>query len=241
MTTSFVYNWPGLDQPEVFLPFAERWAKSYLEFGQGFPHKLYVCSCGTSKIPDCLKRLKPEVIRYDGEGFDIGSAQFAAKHIKEDFMLTGTARHYFWKSNPIKRMAEVFEKYPDSLLAPMMSYELCPLGPFDNWPNASIRAAFYGLSPARFLRYPFPIVNRERGFIFESGELSIGRWFDACGLRTIMVTWDGAWDNKRAWGQVPNRFRHGDQSACLVYDKHTKLWEQQPPQVKALWAKRAWG
>src|SRR6185369_15762560 len=103
-------------------PFAERWSKSYLEFGQGFPHKLYVCSCGTSKIPDCLKRLNPEVIRYDGEGWDCGASQYSAQFVKEDFMLTGTARHYFWRANPIQRMAEIFAKYPDSLLAPMMSY-----------------------------------------------------------------------------------------------------------------------
>lgn len=240
MTTAMVYNWAG-DQPETFLPFAQRWSDSYLKFGQGFPHKLYVCACGNGKLPDCLKRLDPEVIRYSGDGWDIGGSQYSAKYVKEDFMLTGTGRHYFWKSNPIERMAEVFEKYPDSLMTPMTSYELCPLGPFDNFPNVSIRAAFYGMAPQRFLRYPFKIINRERGFLFESGELSISRWFDACGLRTINVTWDAAYDDKRAWSRIPNRFRNGDQSACLVRDKHVDAYDAADKATKELWSKRAWG
>jgi len=239
MTTAMVYNWPE-DQWETFLPFAERWSNSYLQFCQGFPHKLYVCVCGTGSLPECLKRLNPRVIRYLGSGFDIGMSQHAAKHISEDLMITGTSRHYFYRANPIARMAEVFEKYPDSLLCTMTSYEACPIGPF-SFPNAHIRTAYWGISPARFRRYPYDISNRERGFLFESGEWAVNRWFDACGLRTIQVTWDSAHDDKRAWARIPNRFRNGDQSSSLVYDKHSEAYSKMNPAQKREVEKRTWG
>jgi len=241
MKVAILYLWPQ-DNAAEFEPYANQWAQSFKANDSGFAYDLHVCACGPRanySRPHWLP-YRTSVHHYEGGGYDIGAQQFSAKKIDADLLVTGTARHYYWKPGWLARIVEAFQQYGDGLYAAGTSLEKCPLGCKD-FPNPHIRTANYAMTPERFRRYPFLIDNREKGYLFESGEWNIARWFWDSGLPVVQVCWDGFYPNRDSWRNVRNSFRKGDQSNLLVRDKHTDNFDAQDPRTKLEWRKRAWG
>jgi hypothetical protein len=47
----------------------------------------------------------------------------------------------------------------------------------------------------------------------------------------VLVTWDGFY-LRDEWRKAPNIFRRGDQSNCLMFDRHHEIYEASTPQQK---------
>lgn len=84
--------------------------------------------------------------------------------------------------------------------------------------------------------YPHLIDSRLKGPMFEIGANNehgnLMEWMERRGRPPRLVFFDGVRE-KPDWFSVPKRFRNGDQSNMLVWDKHTDLYRAATPEEKA--------
>lgn len=207
---------------------AKRFVASYKEFPAEHEHDLVVVFCNGSASPEMIEiydGLTPRNVFYDGSGRDVGAQQATALESKCDFSVAVNSRVYFHKAGWLKRMMEAREQNGPGVYAAMASFEGCPLGQV--WPNPHLRTAFYGMDTELWHQFPHAINSRADSFRFESGEWNIANWCEANGYRAMLVSWGGCWD-RHDWRQVPNGFRSGDQSNCLVWDRHVDIFASNP-------------
>lgn len=196
-----------------FDPFAERFVKTYQEFPAGVEHQLRVVVCNgepRDNLKELFDPLKAEYHGYYQNGRDIGAQQFVACGLNSDWVVCTSSRTYFHRAGWLKKMVEAREQYGDGLYGAMASFEGRP----------HIRTCFYACSPEEFGRYPFVIETAESSYRFESGFGSFTDWFAFRNKPGVMVTWNGCY-LKNEWRSAENIFRKGDQSNCLVFDRHT--------------------
>lgn len=208
--------------PEYYRPWSERFIASYRNFKGNAPHELVVMSCG-GPVNDATRAMFPEAVRfleYRGGGWDIGAMQSAAHQLRDafDYVIAIATPVYFWKPGFIERMIQARERHGDGIFGPTASYE--------NRPH--IRTCCWAFSPHTFCQYPHLIDTRDRTFRAESGDLSITFWYKDRGQPQLLVTANGEYAMKD-WRRLPNIFRRGNQSNCLVRDRHTDLYEEAEP------------
>lgn len=210
---------------------AERFARTYREFPPGIAHQLYVVCCNGPRPAHCestFADLNPEYREDQGQTFDNVVHVRLGSQLAENFVVGTSSRVYFAKAGWLRRLAEVREQCGDGLFGAFGSYEHCPL-----WqsrftggnPNPHLRSVFYGTSPALLRAYPWPPQDRKSAYGFECGDHSFTRWIMNQNLPCLLVTWDGVYEFED-WRKPPNIFRRGDQSNCLVRDKHSLIYEQ---------------
>lgn len=205
-------------KPEYYWPWAMRFAFTYQTWGDNHPYPLIVVHCGgePSELHKSLFRdIAADHVVYEGKGWDIGAHQYAAKLIDVDFLICAATPVYFWRHGFVQKMVEAREKYGEGLYGPMASYEHRP----------HIRNCCWAFDSLVFNRYPHVIDTREKTFQAESGDLSITAWYESQGLPRIMVAADGCYDQPD-WRKPANIFRRGDQSNCLVWDRHVDLYRE---------------
>lgn len=218
-------------RPEAADEFNEagrKFVASYKQFPAGHEHKLTIVFCNgtpTEEMISIYDGLTIETKSYEGSGRDIGAQQSAAKESSCDFSVAVNSRAYFHKAGWLKRIMKARRQNGPGVYAAMASFEGCPLGQV--WPNPHLRTAFYGMDTKLWLEFPHTVNSREDSFRFESGEWNIANWCEANGYRAMLVSWGGCWDRKD-WRKVPNGFRSGDQSNCLVWDRHCDIFFSNP-------------
>lgn len=161
---------------------------------------------------------------YGDEGCDIGSAQCLAQLLDDEFMVCMTSRCYFWREGWLKRLVTAREAIGPDLFGCFASKESGKL-------HLCTRA--YCMDAADFRMYPVKITSRNQGVFFECGEGNLLEWFEARGKKGWIVGWSGVHD-KLEWFKVPDRFRNGDQSDCLVFDRHTDYYRDADDKEKKL-------
>lgn len=229
MTVSLIYV--HVARPEAadeFNAAARKFVASYKQFDSGFQHDLVVVFCNgpaTPEMIDIYDGLTPFNVFYEGGGRDIGAQQHAAKSLNCDFVVAVNSRVYFHKEGWLKRMVESREQNGPGVYSAMASFEGCPLGQV--WPNPHLRTAFYGMDTELWKAFPHTVNSREDSFRFESGEWNVANWCEANGHRAMLVSWGGCW-NRHDWRKVPHGFRTGDQSNCLVWDRHCDIFFSDP-------------
>lgn len=158
-----------------------------------------------------------QCVNYNENGCDIGSAQYASELLKENaFMVNMTSRCYFHREGWLKRLLEARNKHGKGLYGVSASWE-------GGKPHICTRA--YCMDSEDFTRYPHIIDTREKGQKFEVGEWCITDWFRQQDLSTIQVTFDGE-QHQADWRKPDNIFRKGDQTNCLVWDRHTLIYQE---------------
>lgn len=198
---------PNFDQ------FAERFARTYTEFPAGIDHQLNVIVCNgepRENLHALFDPLKAIYHEYSGNGRDIGAHQSLAVKLDSDWVVCTSSRTYFHREGWLNRMVEAHEQYGNGLFGAMASFE----------GRAHIRTCFYACNPKDFKEYPFLIDSPPDSYRFESGFGSFTDWFAFKEKPAVMVTWNGEYP-KRYWRTGNNIFRKGDQSNCLVFDRHT--------------------
>jgi hypothetical protein len=163
---------------------------------------------------------------YFGDGFDIGAHQHAANSIppEYDFAVFCSTQVHFHREGWLKRMVEAREQFGPGLYGAMASRE--------NHPH--LRTCFFGCDPADFRAYPWVINSKALSLEFESGKTGFWTWIRANGRKEVLVAWDGFYDERKDWRKPDNIFRRGDQSNCLVWDRHTELYAKATPEEKAM-------
>ncbi len=221
---------------------ARRWVASYKLFPPGIEHELVIGFCNgepTAEMLSIYRELPFSYRTYYGGGWDLGAQQELAGTIDADFMVTMTSRSYFWKAGWLRRLADTYAKFGDGIYAAMASQESSPI-PGYPFPNPHLRTSCYGVNPKTFHAMPFKVKSREDTFNLESGEHNIARWYESQNKPALMVTWDGFY-SRPLWTRAANTFRKGDQSNCLVWDRHTEIYSNADATYKQELSQRSYG
>jgi len=229
-----MYIYP-LDAREAFLDNAKRWVSSYRQYPPGENHRVVVClPNGTPTDSDkaiFADIVVSQFIEYTEGGWDIGAYQCVASQVDADLMVFTNSRVRFWKAGWMSRFVEAYKHFgPSGLYGASGSYERC-FAYAAHWPNPHIRTSCFATNPKVFRRFPYTVTSRDEGFKFEAGEWNFMQWYEDHGYPVRVVTWDGFYDKKN-WRNPPNIFRRGNQTNCLVYDRHHDLYFSAPPQEK---------
>jgi hypothetical protein len=158
-----------------------------------------------------------EFTAYNGSGRDIGAHQNVTRDSNADLVVCMGTTAYFFKKGWLERLAAAYQEFGDGLYGPMGSNE--------NHPH--IRTACFAFTPGMMKRYPYVIDSRNKSIDFESGPLNpdwgFTAWTHSQGFPVKMVTWDAFYD-QQDWRKPDNIFRRGDQSNCMVWDRHTDIY-----------------
>lgn len=207
------------DKWDVFAPFIKRFCDTFKQFEPGADCEVWGMCCSgyiSDEVELWFDGINAVFHKYPEDGCDIGSAQYAADMLKENaFMVNMTSRCYFHRPGWLKRLLEAREKHGDGMYSTFASWE-------GGTPHLGTRA--YCLDSHTFQRYPHIIDTREKGQKFEVGEWCITSWFRQQSMPTMQVTWSGE-QEQADWRKPDNIFRKGDQSNCLVFDRHTDLYQ----------------
>lgn len=214
-------GYPEAAPPEYYLPFSERWVRTYLAHKPKVPHEIRIVCCGGERTPQIeamYSWLPCEYDTYTGAGSDIGACQFAMQRVNADFVVCMSTPVYFWKPGWLERLVEAREFYGDGMYGPMASNEN----------NPHIRTSCWCVDPKTFALYPHVIDTREKcswaeSFDHDGQFWQIPKWYEAIGKPTMLVTWKTV-HAKSEWRQPENIFRRGDQSNCMVWDQHTDVY-----------------
>jgi len=215
---------------EELLPTIERFFDSGIDYPPGADHDLVL---ELSEAPlrvwsiwdgDGLRAPNVKIVRYYGGGRDIGAHQHAANSLAPeiDFAVFCSSQVHFHRAGWLARIIEARTKHGPGLYGAM--------GSFEN--NPHIRTCFFGCDPLFMRRYPNVINSREKSLEFESGPQNFSLWVDAQGGSVRMVTWSTELQLQHC-RDVENGFRIGDQSNCLVWDRHTEIYAKADPELQA--------
>jgi hypothetical protein len=210
-----------LDSDEIwdlYRPMIKRFTETWRAYPPGADCTIAAMCCKgrqTDELTDMFTGLPADFIEYRDDGCDIGSAQSLSHTLTDEFMVCMTSRCYFWKEGWLKRLVTAREAIGPDLFGCFASRESGRL-------HLCTRA--YCMDAADFQLYPVKIVSRDQGVFFECGEGNLLEWFEARGKKGWVAGWSGVHD-KSDWFKVPNRFRDGDQSDCLLHDRHTLIYE----------------
>ena len=217
-----------LDSVEVwdaFHPFIERFCETWRINPPGVDCEIIASCCNDGPNDDLrtmFHDLPVSFVHYSGEGCDLGSAQQIACAIGTGFMVNCTSRCYFHRPDWLKRLVTAREAIGPDLFGCFASHESGRL-------HVCTRA--YSLDAQDFALYPVQINSRNLGVFFECGDGNLMEWFEARNKKPWVVGWSGIHE-RSDWFKIPNRFRNGDQSDCLVFDKHTDIYRNAEGEFK---------
>lgn len=216
--------------PEYYAACTERFLKTYTEFKPEAEHKLIVVNCNPGKPDSMFDGVCDSYMNYMGHGWDCGTYQFAALALNCDLVVGCNAFSYFWRKGWLEPIIKAAEHYGPGVYGPTASYE--------NHPH--IRTPCIAFHPGMASEYPHFTNSRETCVQFESGPNNFTLWANRAGYPTMMVTEHEVLPMED-WRKPPNIFRRGDQSNCLVWDRHTKIYAEADSVEKARLEKSANG
>lgn len=211
--------------PDDFDLIHQRFVDSYLKFKPTIAHDLTVVLCNGEKDETAMRifaNVDCTFTYYNGGGWDIGAYQAIGKSKDCDLLVCCNSQVHFWKEGWLDRLVEAFERHGLGVYSPMASYEASP----------HLRTSCIAFSPRIMREYPHLIDSRAEACFFEHGAWNFSEWAEQQGYPVMMVTWDAEYPRK-LWRVPPNIFRRGDQSNCLVWDRHTKIYNDADPVQKA--------
>jgi len=205
----------------TFEPFVRRFLKTLKQYDPGHDFEVAAVSNwgeATEFEHRRFRGTKTRFVPYYGNGCDAGSWFAAANGINvhgqpDAFVICLTTRCYFHRDGWLRRLTFEHDKHGPGLYTTSCSHEGGTLHP-------CLRA--FGVDSKFLQTYPDDYVSRDQGTEFEAK----GKFADHVrekGGKIKLVTWSGCYDEPD-WFKVTNRFRDGDQSNVLIYDKHTDAY-----------------
>jgi len=210
-----------------FLPFIERWVSTFYSYSPGWVVDVLGVCIGRS-LPMALlplfSKVPIEFVVYEGTGCDAGAFQAAAKYLKTGFVVFSTSRVYFHRSDWAGRLIAAREQFGPGLYGTSASREH----------RLHLCTRFFGMEAEDFLAATgAPITDRGQWAFGEAGgkKPNLLEWTRAANKPAKLVAWSGVHDEPE-WLTLPNRFRNGDQSDVLVWDRHTDIYRLSMPDQK---------
>lgn len=222
-----VYPVPN-DTPEVwdiFKPSVQRFVAGLHQFPPGIEYELVPVLFNydhTGEVTDLFVDLPvQEFLLYKGEGADIGAAQWVARGCDDDdFIVAMTSRVFFHKPGWLSHLFKARQIYGVGLYGCFASME---------GGRMHICTRCYSTNAIVWKNYPFEITSRDQGTFFEVGlgnpEGNFLEWCERNNVPGYAVYWDGV-RRKEHFLTPDGIFRKGDQSNCLVFDKHTEIYHR---------------
>lgn len=206
----------------------KRFYNGYREFKPVIPHDLIIVRCGATEGATDFDSIATHYLRFDGWGSDCAAYQAVVRILDYDLVLCLNTLAYPWRHNWLEPFAAALNHYGKGVYGATASYEVTP----------HLRTPAIAFHPDVVREYPFTTTNRGDSVAFESSENSITSWAERHGYTTLLVSGDG-WYLKPDWRKPQNIFRRGDQSNCLIKDRHTDLYDKASPEEKAALARAA--
>ncbi len=208
-----------------FEPLVRRFVSAYTTFPPDYPHELHVICNGGEPTPEILglfTGLSPIYHTHDNSGWDIGAFQQIAGVIDcNPALFLGTNTH-FRRAGWLRRLMTVREQYGPGIYATATSFDICP----------HIRTNGFLCDPKLVTAAtPEKISTLKDRHHFELGPTSLYATAQRQGLPCLLVTWDGVYPPER-WRKAQGIYRRGDQSNCLIYDRHHEIFEASTPAQK---------
>lgn len=222
-----VVNWPQ------FKPSVQRFIATSSEFAPEYPHELHVmCNGGKpdQEMVNLFAGRSPIFHEHDNMGWDIGAYRRVVGEVDCDYMLFLNTHAHFRRAGWLRRLVEAVEKFGPGLYGTSASMEIYP----------HIRTTTFMCQPKLVQSWVGKIVLPGDRHQFEVGPRSLTVLARQLGGETILVTWDGFY-RQDDWRKAPNIYRRGDQSNCLIYDRHHEIYEASDPEKKVQYGKIADG
>jgi hypothetical protein len=213
-----VVNWPQYEGP------ARRFVSAYTMFPAEYPHQLHVVCNGGNPNPEILSlfsETSPIYHQHDNSGWDIGAFEKVTA-VDCDLILFLGANTHFKRAGWLRRLIEAHERFGDGLYGTSASFAIYP----------HIRTNGFMCHPK--LVHAAWINNRFRSktrHAFEVRKTSLTTMAKQQGIPCLLVTWDGFYQQDE-WRKAPNIFQRGDQSNCLIFDRHHEIYESSTPRQK---------
>lgn len=199
----------------------QRFYAKYREFRPVIPHDLIVVRCGATEGASDFDSIATHYLRFDGWGSDCAAYQAVVRVLDYDLVLCLNTLAYPRQHHWLEPFVAALEAHGKGVYGATASYEFIP----------HLRTPAIAFHPDVVREYPFTVINRGDSVMFESGRNSITSWADRVGYPVVLVTADGRY-YRDAWRRPPNIFRRGDQSNCLIWDRHTDLYAAAHPEEK---------
>ena len=197
---------------------ATQFGDTYKKFPPGITHNTVIVeNCGNSSESERhLFSELPNVtfMRHDNSGWDIGAYIYASKQLHCDMAVYFGAHAYFHREGWLKRMADVWMKYGPGFYGCTSTYYVRP----------HFNTTGIWTSPDSVASYPHNVVTIKDRYEFEHGEHACWFLVNQQHKPTMLVTWDGEW-NWRDWRKPQNLYNRGDQTNCLVWNKHNDYYK----------------
>lgn len=211
-----------------------RFLETYKKFDAGFPHTLTVVNCGLGLDEDhdsLFDEIADNYVCYDGGGFDCGTYQDLGWQQECDLVVGLNTHTYFHRKDWLKPLAEAAQQCGPGVYGVTASFERYP----------HLRTPCIAFHPSVIRRYPYRVGDRQGAELFEAGPENFSLWAISQSYPCCLVTSEGEMLCKRDWRNARNIFRRGDQTNCLVWDRHTEVYEKSSKGYKAVLSKMADG
>jgi hypothetical protein len=173
--------------------------------------------------------IKVRFFEYYASGEDAGVYQQIVNAQSENALVVFmTSRCHFHRAGWLAKLVEAREKHGPAMYGMAANRETWPL-------HICGRGTTFDSHDFKF--YPHRLDDKARdGQFFEVGKNNpdgtLLDWAERRGLPGKLVMFDGVYD-KPDWFKPANRFRNGDQSNVLVWDKHTDIFANADEAEKA--------
>jgi hypothetical protein len=221
---------PEAPNPSYYDEPTSRFFETYQKFKPSIPHRLGVINCGKIDPTHFHEKPADEQFFYTGTGWDTGALQQISKGLDCDLIVCFNSFAYFWRHNWLEPVVEAFHKHGHGVYGFTASFEITP----------HLRSPAICFSPIVINSYPHLIDSRNKTRLFESFQLNFSLWAISNLYPVLLVTANEVC-RIHQWRTPPNIFRRGDQSNCLVWDRHTDIYASASQEEKALLEKTANG
>lgn len=208
----------------------QQFLESYKKFKPRIQHHFLVVNCGQQTNPEPWDEDVMEYAEYNGLGSDCGAYQAVGGTLDCDLVVCCNTMVRFWRRDWLYHLKRAYSKNGPGVYGFTASYQV----------NPHLRTACIACSPNLLREYPFVCDERVKAGGFEHGEENFSLWAQRSGAPSLLVTASGTYPLPE-WRQPENGFWKGDQSDCLIFDRHTDYWNQAPAEEKLLMTQIAEG
>lgn len=223
-------------EPFPYRDAERRFLDTYKQFKPQIPHELMVVDVagdGTLNPPpndSLFDEVATMHVIHSGTGSDCGAYQAVASKLNADLVVCCNTIVHFWRHGWLEPIVNAASQNGIGIYGPTASYQF----------NHHIRTPCIGFHPQVLYDYPHICDTRDKAVQFESGPENITLWARKRGYPCLMVTESQCYEEPD-WRTPDNIFRSGDQSNCLVWDRHTELYAKASPESQKQLKKAADG
>lgn len=190
-----------------------RFLRTYQTFRPKIPHRLVVVNCGATQHDAMFDCVADEYRTYNGGGFDCGTYQAVASTLNCDLVLALNTHTYFWSHDWLEPFVVAATNFGPGVFGASSSFERFP----------HLRTPAIAFNPKIICGYPVMVDTRDKAADFEAGNQNFSAWAMQMHYPVLLVT-RNAFYSIEHWRTPANIFRRGNQSNCLIFDRHTDVY-----------------